>query len=557
MKKIKNIFGIMIVAAIGLFATSCSDNNDWDVDSTLGRLFGVNNSSISISAGDTWAEVSFKALNSTQFNIIPEYYIIEVSTDSLYDDIPMGGTSGSIIYGEDGSIKTTTDTIRGLNGDTSYYLRIKGMASNIADSKWVYYDEGESFKTDAEQLFLTSEVQRGDTYIDLVWTAGEEVTALAVKSSTDELLDSIILDDNAIATGMYTVENLSPTTTYTFILYNGNVKRGSLTLATMASMPDADYSYTLDASVTRIDQTLLDEIADEAKTHSSDPNNYSVTIGINPGTTIDLYASDSDTGDDSDLSIPEGMSVTFFGLAGGTAPILNMKKSLDIAGKHSYIRFENVGLVDTGCQYFINESDEINIGEISFTECTFNDFERSLIRLQGSSAKSIDQVKLDNCVATNMSYGNGYSVFYWNNSAYTIGSLIITNTTFNTFARSFIEATGSNTGSIQISDCTFYNGPASGRYFIDANNCPNTSISVSRSIFALSPDPTNCRGIRNTTSPVIDEVYFTNDFVLTSSAFTPTVELSYSSDELFLDPENGDFTIQQRDVTVGDPRWLE
>lgn len=551
MKTLKNLYGIIIASAVCLLGVSCADENDWDVDSTYNRLFSISSDKLDVSTGDTWAEVTFTGISGS------EYYIIEVSTDSLYDDIPLGGTEGSIVYGEDGSITSSPDTLQGLQGDTSYFLRIKALSSTVAESNWTYYDDGNSFKTDAEQIFLSSEITRGDTYINLVWTAGAEVTHLTV-TAPDGTETRIDLDAEAIESGTYTLDGLSPTTTYTIVIYNGESKRGTLSLTTMASMPTADYLYTLDASVTVITQDLLDQIAEEAKADADDPNNYSVTIGIAAGTTVDVYGIDSETGDQTSVVIPDGMSVTFFGLAGGDSPVMNFVKSIDIGGTHSYIRFENVQLVDGGCQYFINQSDATTIGgDLSFTDCTLSDFERSIIRMQGDATKTINEVNIDNCVATNMSYGNGYSVLYWNNAAYTVNTVNITNSTFDTFARSYLEVTNSNTGAINISDCTFYNGPASSRYFIDGNNCTALNVNLARCIFALSPDPTNCRGIRGASSLVIEEVYFTNDFVLTASAFTPTVQLSYSSSEIFADPENGDFTITVRDVDAGDPRWLE
>lgn len=558
MKTINKILGLALLSLSLVSVASCTDDNDWDVDSSHNRLFGVNRDDLTLSEGDTWAEVSFTGMRGT------EYYIIEVSTDSLTDDMEMGASAGSIVYGEDQSITLSPDTIRGLTGDTKYFLRMKACSSTTPDSKWVYYDNGDggtSFRTLAEQLFIESEIVRGDTYMELKWMPGEEVTRITVTTADGTAampdIDLTQLPD-AVANGEYRVEGLASSTTYTFEIYNGDVRRGSLTLATMASMPAADYLYPLPSTVTVISQELLDDLAVEAQAVADDPTNYRVTIGIPAGTTIPVYGT-NEAGEKTNVTIPDGMSITFFGIAGGEAPTMNMDKGIDIAGSHTYIRFDNVKLVDTGCQYFINQSDACTIGaDLSITNSTMTDFERSIIRFQGDDAKSINEVNIDNCVMTNMSYGNGYSVLYWNNAAYTVNTVNITNTTFDTFARSFLEVTNSNTGTINISNSTFYNGPASGRYFIDANNCAQADVNLSRCIFALSPDPTNCRGIRTPNGNiVINEVYFTNDFVLTSNAFAPTTQLELSSTQLFLDPANHDFTVQERGVDAGDPRWIE
>ena len=84
MKTLKRIFGYTMALAVGFGVASCADENDWDVDGSHDRLFGVANDGLNVTEGDTWAEVEFSGFRGT------EYYIIEVSTDSLTDDIGMG-----------------------------------------------------------------------------------------------------------------------------------------------------------------------------------------------------------------------------------------------------------------------------------------------------------------------------------------------------------------------------------------------------------------------------------------------------------------------------------
>ena len=65
------------------FATiSCDDANDWTTDSSYNRLFSVPKMSVSANATD--AELTWSTTPGT------EYYIIEISLDSLYDDVAMG-----------------------------------------------------------------------------------------------------------------------------------------------------------------------------------------------------------------------------------------------------------------------------------------------------------------------------------------------------------------------------------------------------------------------------------------------------------------------------------
>ena len=90
-----------------IIGTACTDGNDWNVDSTHDRLFSVTASGISVSAKPTSAEVSWRVVPDA------EYYVMEYSTDSLYDEIAMGGTEHSVIVGEDKSVVESPYTITG------------------------------------------------------------------------------------------------------------------------------------------------------------------------------------------------------------------------------------------------------------------------------------------------------------------------------------------------------------------------------------------------------------------------------------------------------------
>ena len=194
MKTIRKIFSYTMGLAVALCAAACADENDWDVDSSFDRLFGVANDALDVNEGDTWAEVVFEGFRGT------EYFVIEVSTDSLTDEMEMGASPNSIVYGEDQSITASPDTIRGLLGETKYFLRIKACSAATPDSKWVYFDNGDggtSFTTLAEQIFNTpTAADMSDEYINLTWTPGAEVTHITVTTPDGTpVMDDIILPE--------------------------------------------------------------------------------------------------------------------------------------------------------------------------------------------------------------------------------------------------------------------------------------------------------------------------------------------------------------------------
>ncbi len=545
MKSIKNILGTAAMMALALTATSCTDGNDWDVDGSLSRLFGVDANKLSIETTETSATVTFTAFSSKDI-AAPDYYLFEVSKDSLYEGVE---NANIIRYGEDKSLTTSPVELTGLDSDTKYYLRVKSMSDNANESKWVYYKDGESFKTKAEQLF--NEVAASDLFddhVNLSWTPGAEVTHITVVNSADATQKSKHeLTDEEKAAGKITCKNLTGSTTYVFTLYNGEIKRGQLTITTPAPMPAADYKVTLDADITEINQALLDEIAATAKANAGS-DNYSATIGIRADKNVTFSAT----------AIPDGMSINFFGLAGGEAPTLSIKKALEIGGTHTFITFQNLKIVDGGAGYLINQKNACTVETISMEDCTVDNIKNTVFRMQKGGEMIVSNLNINNCVFTKCDAGyafihadaNGVGVF---------DNIKIENCTFNTVSatgKHFIYSKSTNNTSIAISNCTFYNVNGGSQYFIDYNDDkhgPN-SLSITNCVFAKQPDEATNRNIRCSATPEISGCYATNDWY---KAFPNLTMLDYASDALFTDAANGDFSFKAGTLTdkVGDPRW--
>ena len=544
--KSKYIFGIALSLFIGIAVTSCTDGNDWGTDSTHDRLFSLSSSKIEVEAADITAEVSFQRMPEIQ------YYIIELSTDTLYDDIPLGSTANSIIYGQDKSITSSPVTLTNLMGDTRYYMRIKGMSDVKAESRWTYYKDGKTFKTLAEQIFntLTAEdILNGSVHVS--WDTSKEADHIVVRIGEEEV-QYITLTDADKAAGELIINNLNPTTTYTISIYNGNAKRGTLTVTTPSAIPTSNYNYQLPADATVITQNMMNEIAEQAKAEAGSETNYSVTIEIPANKTIDIHGTAED-GSATSVKVPDGMSVTFFGLAGGERPVINLSKSLDIRGSHAFIRFENVEIVDGGCLYVINQSETCTLGELSFNDIRSNGLSRSLVRLQGDAAKSIEKLIINNSIISNQGQGGYALIQTYNGKASKINEISVSNSTFYTLQHSFISGANSlGYDLVDIKDCTFYNIIGSGRYLVDANSL-DTNISMTNDIFALVYNA-SAKGIRTAGTVEISNSYSTNDFILSSNKFTTDQSFDGSSADLFKAPENADFTLRTS-IEAGDPRW--
>lgn len=300
--------------------------------------------------------------------------------------------------------------------------------------------------------------------------------------------------------------------------------------------------YTLATEATVIDQVLIDGLAAQGT---------SATINIPEGMTVDVNGI-SDSGEKTAIKIPDGFSVTFVGI-GETKPTLNFPKALDISGTHEYVRFDNVAIKDGGCQYFINQSGEANVAEFTMANSTVSDFERSFIRTQGEKNISIGNITVDNCIFTNIASGNGYSVFYFGTATTVIGKLELKKSTFNTSQRSFIEASKQDiTNGVFITDCTLYNNVAEGRYLMDAKD-RNTNLTVTNTIFGKTYSE-KAKGVRTKGTMTFTNCIRTADCTFASNDVADLVADERSSETIFTDPANADFTLKIADK-VGDPRW--
>jgi len=208
----------------GIF-TACTEGNEWETNPSKAALFRVRDVKVDKAAAQT-ASVSWSATSSA------EYYIIEVSTEKLSDNMEMGTAQNSIVYGEDKSISTVPALISGLTKSSTYYLRVKSFGDGL-ESGWAYLDG--TFETTEEDI-LEKEFANGDITAESIrvkWNdAGLPVTHLSyewqvnvggdvtIQEETYELSSEEISAQSAILSG------LQPGTKYNISIYNNDDLRG-------------------------------------------------------------------------------------------------------------------------------------------------------------------------------------------------------------------------------------------------------------------------------------------------------------------------------------------
>ena len=553
MKRLKYSLGVLLTLAATF--VSCSDKMDWEVDPTLDRCFSA--TSLSVSTSSTEAEVAFDA--SMMKTKGAEKFEIQITSENLADDDAWDKSDKVQKYETEESPYTITNLI----GDTEYSLRIRATSSQKTASRWVHYasDSKTTFKTKAEQIFnALSSSDIFEDHVNLSWIAGMDVTHIEIaKASDKENVTTITLTADEIAAGKYTVTNLDANTSYTATIYKDNAKRGQLQFTTPAAMPAANFKYTLPSNVTIISNDLINEIAAQAKAAAGNETNYSATLGIPAGATVEFHGTSDTDGGNTNINLPDGMSITFFGLAGGDAPTIKMQKNLDIAGSHAYVKFQNVKLVDDGAKYFINQSKSCTINEFSMEDCDVKGLETSFFRLQGSEAKAIGKLTLKNTIFTNLCSGYGFIHVDASSGAGHVDNVEIDGCTFNSICvggKIFIFSKKTNMQDITIKNSTFYNCNGGGNYFVDFNDAkfgPET-FTIENCVFGKSADEATDKNIRSKTVPSVINSYSTKDFYKVIKGVTATGK---TSAELFANPDSGDFTLKAGILNekAGDPRW--
>lgn len=542
----KYTLGVALTLLLGITATSCTDGNDWEVDSSHNRLFSTQSSSISVettSDEPTQATVNFTAVAGA------EKYILEVSTSPLTDDVAQGG-SGAKVYtvavadNENETAKTFKTTLTGLAKETAYYLRVKSQAADKVESHWSYYKDGETFETKAEQIVKNSTV--GSTFATITFKAGATVDKAVISTGGTEVKTQAITSAEVEA-GTLEITELSPVTAYKVILYNGDERRGDASFTTTEAYPDGYTVITVKAG-DDINKILADAESDK------------IVLNFPQGLTYEFPVGADGTVASTSTVIPDNIkSIYFWGAAGETKPTFKAK-GLSIAGDIDLVRFYNLNLQNDGtsADYIINQSAGVTINSIEMEKCTISNT-RGVVRAKTSDKGAINNISISDCIISSIgSYGVVNTKEITN---FTVGTITISNSTvYGVNANAVVNTIQDNVKMI-VENCTFNNCTVAAKSFFDINKKSGVTIDLTNVIIGTyynSDGSSTIKGCSVKKTVTATSTIYTGDLKW-NSGYEIGEQIDAKSTDLFTDPANGDFTLQSayrgQYGEYGDPRW--
>ena len=531
----KALFGAMMLLG-GASFTACTETNDWDVDPAYDRLF--HSSKVSVSPGEDQAEVTFKKMPDAEF------YVIEISTDTLFDEVET--TEHSIYFGdkEDARITTSPYTMTGLEGSTKYYFRIKSCATNGKGSTWKYLDDTESnysFTTKSEQIIL--DVVPGSKTVKVSFKAGKQITEAQIVKD-DEVLVSQPVTADEVAAGELTIGGLNAKTSYTVQLLNGENVRGKMKFTTTEPFPDG---YEV------INVAAGDDVKDLLANATSDK----VVVVFPQGME---YTALNEEGQTSTIKVPENIkSVYFWGAAGESKATIKFKGVSFDSSSMDVVRFYNLNL-QYGANsdgYVMNQSGTFTLNSLEMEKCDVKDI-RGIFRFQSIVNSTVNAIKINDCVLTNIgTYG---IVNTKDQKSLTLGTVSITNSTLNTI-NSVLTNTSQANFSITLDHCTIWNCvPATKPYFDLQKQTGVTVVCTNSLIGAYYDFKDAAQTVKGSSLKDIDAsgTVYTSDFTW-NSGYEIGSQISETSAQLWANPAktDADFTVQNSSYkNLGDPRWI-
>ncbi len=524
---------ILFLGLLILGLNSCEDY-DFETDDSYTKLFRPPTAMADeISATDallTWTKV-----NGTH------QYIVQLSNDSLeFNDVTE--------YKLDASLDTLRVT--DLYSESNYSFRVMAVDTlgTVPNSGWIEA----FFATKGEQLFesfyQTMDADANKNILKLNWIPGSKVTAITLQPVDGEV-QTIDLTAEEIAAGEKQFEELAPSTEYSVKLMRDASKRGEYDITTYDAFPDG--------------YLVLPEGATISNFLMSAPANATVVIPSK-------FNVDNPVLEDGKLVVPDHILTLQIVGVPDTVQATVQLTSIDPNLTMTDLTFENldVDCLNVGGNYLMNNDKTIALKTITIDNCMVHNC-RGMLRFKNSdTATEIEALTINNSIINNV---GGYGLINNQKTLSFFNNIILTNSTFSNVER-FMQLEDGVRNSLVITDCSFYNTLATGRYLFDIRVDPTATmgtVTLNNLIFGKfwyegaydGTSTVNCSKYPELFS--FNNSYYLSDFVINEAyPFNMMQGYGSASDVVFADPANeilpdltiidGNFPAQN---SVGDPRW--
>lgn len=524
------------MALMGLAGlSSCSEANDWEVDSSHNRLFR----SLTFDVGKATASTV-----TITYSHVPQasQYIFEFSEgDETFSEIKktvaiLADTLTAYAESID-AVKITYRTVFDeLKGSTDYNVRMKAVSADGVESGYL----ADKFTTPDEQIFTDCEATVNS--VVLQWTPGAKVTHIVYNEigAADSSIVTRTLTDDEKAAGSVLIEGLASGTQYSAVIYNDDAKRGTKKFKTLGMKDGKVYTVQPEDNVNNVLKQFVEE-GTSALTLIFPSGTYEIGKLTIPTGISDLYIAGNATDKDS---IPE----------------LNIPQFV-LQSEVSSLTFQNIDLNarKDGANYLFDIKGTNCFNSLEFDGCRIRNINRCLVRFNTSNLE-IEKIKINNCILEDIA-NNGYGVINTPKADQkNIALFSITNSTLVNMGSDWIFQIKGGWQSIVIDGCTFYT-TCGGKGLFRFNANP-ASVSVTNTIFAGANNGKNF-DCSEKSYDILDfnSCYMTNDMQTDSKKPYNNIEVvPLSSEDFFANPAEGDFHLKSGVSyggmeNAGDPRW--
>lgn len=492
-------------------------------------------------------------------------YTVELYTDQYYTNLFMAfDTTDPFFILED------------LPYGTNLFLRVRSNAADPANnSRWAKANFFTETRPEFAQLLRSvSRDEIEDNAVTFSWLVDPENPAdsFSIKPAmANTLADGTVIPEitgmipaDNIASGTMRVEGLTASTLYNLNIYDTKKTRkhdkpyNSVTFRTTGPAPAT------------IEVGLTEDLGQMLLNGNTDPDVPEGTVYSLPSGASYII---------SPFAIQKGFKVV--GPEDGDRPVIVMNGTWSTAsGAYvSIFGFENVELRNQATnQYFFNSGSSYTIEEVGLINVKFVDIKRGFWRHQNANKKVINSFLIENCWFDKCGYngnsGGSYGFFNLASAGKSavgdydqFDELTIRNTTFsrcwdhelNVGWPNFLDHSHSYLPiRFTLENCTFYDYCLNNN-MIMLTSTEGSTVTIKNNLVASASGTfiSLGSGSKNT----FDNNYWTTDYKQGLGAIKG-IKLSVSAADIMKDPENGDYTITDKQSEVylfgvGDPRWLK